>query len=439
MPVIRAMVPVRRDERTAWCFSFLTLFLILCGYYMIRPIRETLGVDIGAENLQWLFMATFAGMLLINPLFAGLASRWSGQIIVPGIYLTFTLSMLLFGLLLSRPGSSMIIASAFYIWVSIFNYLMVSVFWSVLADRFTSEQSKRLFGSVAAGGTLGALCGPLITSLFIGRTGIPGVLFLSASFFFLVTISSVMLVASVHKVSKEQEPDHPARQSQLQSALGGSPWSGMGHTLTSSYLRTIGIYMMLGSAVGSMIYMQQNRIVDELIPREDRPTFFARTDLAVNFLALFTELFLAGPMFSRMGLRFPLTALPLIGIIGIPVLAASPTPFTVAALLILRRAAEYALAKPAREVLFTVVTREQKYKSKNFIDTVLARAGDTLGVWTPNALIWLTGQNAFSPLLLAFAAIPPGIAFAAAGIWLAKEQNRRAAAGNVPPEVHESG
>jgi ATP:ADP antiporter, AAA family len=421
--MIQSVVRIERREWGTWAVAFTMLFLLLCGYYMIRPIRETLGVQIGSKYFHWLFTATFLSMLAVNPVFGALAARWSRRFLVPMVYGLFLVTLFVFALLMRGNSTSFWLAAVFYVWVSVFNYIAVSLFWSVMTDLFSVDQGKRLFGAISAGGTLGALCGPLITDRFVGRIGASGILALSAVVFALVTLCAVWLSGTKRLVADASESNDPKDSGSI--ALGGSPWAGMAQTFASPYLLAIGIYMLLGSSLGSMIYTEQGRIVETQIAIEDRPQFFARTDFAVNSIALVLELLVAGPLFFYAGLRLPMLALPLIGLIGVPLLGASPTAITVAALLVMRRATEYAIAKPAREVLFTVVTREQKYKAKNFIDTVLARGGDAIGAWAPAALFSLLSPLGFGSSNMLYASIPFGIVFGAIGWWLASEQRRK--------------
>lgn len=413
-----SIVPVERGELAAVTLAFVQLFLVLCGYYLIRPIREALGAEIGAGKTHWLFTATFLSMLLVNPIFNALASRWSRQFLIPVTYTSFVVMMFVFAFLLRTSERPLLLSATFYVWVSVFNYIAVSVFWSVLADLFTIDQGKRLFGAVSAGGTLGALCGPLLVDRWIGRLGFSGMLNLAAIMFCFVTVVA-MILTRLQVNAANSSP----RNSTSNQPLGGSAWAGMVQTLTSPYLLAIGIYMLLGSLIGSMIYVEQTRIVGQQVPTLDRPQFFARIDLAVNLLALGFELLVAGPLFSIAGLRIPLIALPVIGMVGIPLISMYPSAMLVAGVMVLRRSTEYAIAKPAREVLFTVVSREQKYKSKNFIDTVLARGGDAIGAWVTTLVVAKSGPQTS----LLTTSIMVGLVFLGIGWWLVSEQRRRTA------------
>jgi ATP:ADP antiporter, AAA family len=461
----RSFIRIERHEWLAAGLAFLTLFLILCGYYLIRPIRETVATEIGPDSLRWLFLATFLSMLIINPFFGTVASFWSRRTLVPLTYAICVGTMLLFAYLLQGTTHSIWLSSVFYVWVSVFNYIAVSLFWSVMTDLFTVEQGKRLFGALSAGGTIGALLGPLLADRLIASLDTAGLMLLAALFYLLVTGCAALLTRLETSSDTDHEPENPtsgppagsspqpeltehtthpagtakdsrepvvhsehtsaADKSRERVPLGGSPWAGMGQTFASRYLLAIGLYTLVGSSLGSMIYVEQTRIVKDQISAGERTQYFARADLAANLCALVLELCVAGPLFSRVGLRLPLTALPLIGLLGIPLVSISHSPLAVGALLVLRRATEYAIAKPAREVLFTVVTQEQKYKSKNFIDTVMARGGDTLGVWLTSLSAWLVSQPGGSLMPVILVSIPAGLLFAGLGWWLAREQTRR--------------
>lgn len=406
------------------------LFVVLCSYYMIRPIRETLAAGLPSEYLSWLFTATFVAMLVINPLFGWVASHFSRRKFVPAVYWFFIANLIVFAFVLHRFSGTMA-SAAFYVWISVFNYIAVSLFWSFMADVYTNEQSRRLFGYISTGGTLGAIAGPILSYLLVERLGISWMLVASAGCFCLVPLClCLMNRCSTQKPSGRAVPAVKAIELER---LGGSMWAGFSKTFSSQYLLGIGIYMLLGSLLGSLIYVEQARLVRDQIPTATaRAQFFSRADLAVNVLALILELFVARPMFARGGLTWPLLTLPLIGLVGVPLMQATHIIDLVAVLLVVRRACEYALVKPAREVLFTVVSREDKYKAKNFIDTVLARGGDTLGSWIPKLA---DGMN-MRPGQFWEASVPIAALFGLLGYWLARRQDDlRTPEENAKPDV----
>jgi ATP:ADP antiporter, AAA family len=310
----------------------------------------------------------------------------------------------------------------FFVWVSVFNLFVVSVFWSFMADIFSNDQAKRLFGVVAAGGSAGAIAGPLLTAVSVEALGIPNLLLVSAG----LLLATVVCIQQLAQWAKR----HGVKQEQAGVAMGGEVWDGLRLTFSSSYLLTIAWYILMLTLLATFLYLQQQDIVARVIPNSnERTQLFARIDLAVNVLTLLIEIFLTGRLVGGLGVGKLLMLLPLLNLIGYCALAFSPTLAVLIVFQALRRAVEYAIARPVREILFTVVGRLQKYKAKNFIDTVVSRGGDALGGWFTDTLRAL-GAGIFH---IAAFAIPFAMIAAFMGYALGRrqemlrEQNERAA------------
>lgn len=404
----------------------LGLGVLLFSYFLVRPIREVQGSHFDPARLNILFICTFLSLLLITP-FWGLLVRVSPRQWLPVVLFSVVSgSLLLFSRLLRQPKPSEWVSLTFYVWVSVFNYMIVSLYWSVMVDSFSQTVSRRTFGVIAAGGSTGAMLGPLAASLLAERMSASATLLLSAGLFVFVPVILLMIPRR-----NDTERDH---QASLPKPLEDqSIFSGLMETMNTPYLLAIAGYMLMGSVLGSLLYVHQTHSIRGSISDETvRRQFFANTDLATNGLTLVLELVVSAPLLSWGGLRWSLLLLPVIGVLAAPWLTLWPSVGAVATILIVRRAVEYGLAKPSRELLFTVVTRDQKYKAKNFIDTVVARAGDSIGSSVSRVV---TGFS-FPPIYTLWMGVPISIGFGVLGIWLARQHHLRSSvAESVPSSV----
>jgi AAA family ATP:ADP antiporter len=413
--LLRRAVDVREDEVRALLWSFAYFFCLLCSYYILRPLREEMGVAGGVRNLQWLFTGTFVAMLLAAPLFGALVSRFPRRRIVPLLYRFFIVNILIFYLLLKSGGDGVYVARAFFIWVSVFNLFVVSVFWSFMADLFRSEQGKRLFGFIAAGGTAGAILGPSITIFLAGPLGPVNLLLISAVFL----EGAVQCIHRLLRVSGARGDDSqsPARE----EAIGGSIFAGAVRVFRSPYLIGICLYIFLYTATSTFLYFQQAHIVkDAFDDPAQRVQVFGLMNLLVNVLTLTAQLFLTGRLMTRFGVAPALAFLPVVVALAFTGLAAAPVLPILIAAQVLRRASNFAISRPAREVLFTVVGREDKYKSKNFIDTVVYRGGDALTGWVYAGL----GAAGLGLSAIAVVTVPIAAIWAGLALLLGKKQER---------------
>jgi len=417
--MLQRMVAVEADEVRPMLLSALYFFLIMAGYFIIRPLRDEMGIAGGVRNLPWLFTGTLVGMLAVHPIYAAMVSRLPRRRFIPLSYNLFAGCMLVFfGLLTTLPEVQLIwVGRAFYIWTSVFNLFVVSIFWSVMADVFSPGQGARLFGFIAVGGTAGAIVGSSITAALAEQIA-PRFLLLAS----IALVEAAVLIALVLLRGPTDEhpenPDDPPRPDN-DEVIGGGVLTGIAAVVRSPYLLGIVGYMLLYTITATFLYFQQAEIVSDVIAeRGARTAFFARLDLAVNILTIVTQIFLTGRIVRFIGIALSLAWLPVVCIVGFFGLGFVPTLAVLAVFQVVRRASNYAVARPCREMLYTVLPRETKYKAKNFIDTFVYRAGDQVGAWSYAAMGWIgLGMTA-----IAFAAVPLAGAWMGIGLWLGKRQ-----------------
>jgi AAA family ATP:ADP antiporter len=411
---------IRREEVPALAWAFCYFFFLLCAYYVLRPVRDEMGIQGGLHNIQWLWTGTFVGMLIVTPLFGWITSRWPRRTFLPVVYLFFIANLVLFYFaMLSESLDKQWVAASFFIWLSVFNYFVVSVFWSFMTDIFDSTAAKRLFGAISAGGSIGAMTGPIITATLVKQVGIPNLLLISAA----LMGCAIVCVVGLGRWARNASQDSRNKDAD-EKAMGGSVLDGIRLAARSPYLLSICGYMFLLQALGTFFYLEQVRIMAETISSSaERTQLFAQLDLAVNTLTLFTQLFATGALLKRFGVVVCLSIVPALCIVTLGVTAIWPTLMVISIGTVLRRACEFAVGKPAREILFTVVSRAERYKSKNFIDTVVTRGADVVSTWSNSGMRGL-GLGASQ---IAVACIPLSIGMIAAGMYLGREQEKRAA------------
>ncbi len=373
----RRLVDVRGEEAPALAWSFAYGVALMWSYYMLRPIREEMGIRGGVERLHESFLATFLVMLLAVPAFSALMARVPRARAIPVVYRLVLGALLGFAALVWKGAEPALVARAFFVWVSVFNLFVVSVLWSYLADIFTSEQGKRLFGFVAGGLSAGAILGLLTTGLLVRPLGIPGLLLVSAALLEAAARCAGRLAGWARTGSAS------AREGE---ALGGSPFAGFTLVARSSYLLALAAHQVLITFTGTIVYLAQARLVAGLADSATRTQLFAAVDLATNLLTLGLQSLVTGRLLAGLGLGPALAVHPLLALAGLLALAAWPSLWLVTSLQALRRAVHHSFERPAREVLFTVVSREEKYKAKSFLDTVVYRGGDVLGSQAAAAL-----------------------------------------------------
>jgi len=416
--LLSKVVAVKPEEVRALALGFLYYFLILSSYYVIRPIRDGFGVAGGIENLATMYSGTLVVMLLANTVFSSLVVRFSRRRFIPIAYRFFIVNLLLFFVLLHLiPTQQIWVGRAFFIWTSVFNLFVLSVFWAFMVDVFNSEQGKRLFGFISVGGTLGAIVGAAITAALVQRIGTTNLLLVSA----LLVELSAQCVRWFPAPPKDATSTYSAKSEEV--PIGGGLWAGLAHNVRSPYLLGISGYMLLYSITSTLLYFQQAGIAKASFSgRAASTAFFAQVDLVVNILTILIQIFLTGKLLKWLGVGVTLAILPALSVIGFASVGLKPTLVMLVIFLTLRRATNFALARPARETLFTVVSREDKYKAKNFIDTIVYRTGDQIGAWTSTLLNSLT----LSLRQVSFLAAPLAVVWLIVSLGLGRRQAQKA-------------
>ncbi|MES1925644.1 MFS transporter [Salinisphaera sp. T31B1] len=394
----------------AWSFSY--FFCLLAGYYVLRPVRDEMGIQGGVDALAWVFSATFLLMLAVVPLFGWAVRRYSRRGLVVVSYGFFIVNLFGFFVLMRSEWAPVWTARAFFVWVSVFNLFVISLFWSVMNDVFDARQALRLFGLIAAGGSLGAIAGPGLTALLADRLGPVNLLPVSALFLIAATGSALAVMGS----------SRASRAAPSARSRGESVWAGALHVARSPYLLGICVFIIAYSSLSTFLYFEQAHIVEQAFADSARRTqIFAGMDLATNIITLALQFFATARLVAWFGLPLALALIPLAVAAGFGMLGLMPTLGVLVVFQVVRRAGNYAITKPAREMLFGVVSPEDKYKAKNFIDTVVYRGGDAASGWLYSGLAALgLGLSA-----LAFAAMPLALAWAGVGIALGRARRRR--------------
>ncbi len=416
------VVAVRPTEVRALLWSFAYFFFLLVAYYVLRPVRDEMGIAGGVRNLPWLFTATFVVMLAVVPVFGAMVARIPRRRFIPLVYHFFVANILIFWLLLTFKIAMTDTAKVFFVWISVFNLFAVSVFWSFMSDLFASEQGKRLFGFIAAGGSAGALLGPTIAVWLaepIGRAN----LLLIAALLLEFAVLCAMRLESAAQTLKAETPSSEAAVPR-EAALGGSWIAGLMMVARSPYLAGIALWVALLSLAGTFLYFQQASIVSALTDDPNKRTaIFAQIDLAVSLLTITVQFLATGKLIRRFGAGPAAAFLPLVFAGGFLMLALTPMLWVVIAFQALQRAANFAISNPAREVLFTVVSREEKYKAKYVIDNVVFRGGDAASGWLFHALRSLGMElNAIS-----LATVPVALGWLALALTLGRSHEKRTA------------
>ncbi|MCZ0934336.1 MAG: MFS transporter [Gemmatimonadetes bacterium] len=415
----------RPGEAGLVLLSALYFFFILSAYYVIRPIREEMAVAGGVENIPWLFTGTLTAMLLVHPIFAAVVSRWTRRRFVTLTYRFFMLNLLVYFVLLrvvTDGPAAVWIGRTFFVWISVFNLFVVSVFWSFMTDIFRERQSRRLFGLIGVGGTVGGIVGSAITAFLVGFLSpatllLFSVLLLEGAVACLKALDSRCAASPVADGSSADEAS--AGERSVDEVIGGSALEGIRRVLASPYLLGIGAFMLLFTIGSTFLYNIQADIVSRTFATgAERTSVFARIDLSVNILTLFTQLFLTGRILKWLGVRLALGILPVLSVLGFLALGAAPVFAVFVVFQVLRRAGNFALAVPTREVLYTVLPRRDKYKAKNFNDLFVYRAGDQIGVWSFAGLRALgLGSSA-----LALTMVPLAGLWLLTALWLGRKQ-----------------
>lgn len=415
---------LERTEHRPVAWSFVYFFCVLSAYYILRPVREAMAVASGPETIPWLFLGTFVTMLVATPIFGWIASRYPRRKFLPWVYLFFICTILIFWATFSsavdQQESYVWLGRVFFIWLSVFNLYVVSVFWSFMADIYTREQGRRLFGVITAGGSTGAVIGGIATNQIVEIIGFQS----------LFPISAALLGIAIYCISQLRgwvEHEHTNEITQTVASakpLGGNPFSGITSVFSSNYFAAIAIASMIASVLGTALYMFMAQLVETaIVDVNERTAFFSMMNNVQNVLAMVGQLFVVKHVVSRFGIGVSLSLLPIVSIAGFIILAFEPTLALVAILTVARRSLGFAFSKPTSDMLYSVVTPEEKYKAKNFIDTAIYRGGDLVGTWGVRS-VWGMGIAGISFLM-----VPLALAWAVVTIWLGRDYRRRAKQG----------
>ena len=413
---------VKPGETRALLWSFAYFFFLLAAYYVLRPVRDEMGLAGGIRNLPWLFTATFFVMLAAVPLFGAVVARVPRRRFIPLVYHFFAANILIFWLLLTFKVAMADTARVFFVWISVFNLFAVSVFWSFMADIYRSEQGKRLFGFIAAGGSAGALLGPLIAVTLAESLGRANLLLIALVLLEAAVFCAMRLETAATALKAGDDPAPQATGTPPETGLGGGWISGLMMVLRSPYLAGIALWVALLSVAGTFLYFQQLGIVAAISDDPNRRTaIFARIDLAVSLLTILVQFLATGRLIRRFGAGPAAAFLPLVFAAGFLALALTPMLWVVIAFQAMQRAANFAISNPAREVLFTVLGREEKYKAKYVIDNVVFRGGDAVSGWLYHALRGI----GMEPSSISLATVPVAAGWLALALLLGREHERR--------------
>jgi AAA family ATP:ADP antiporter len=406
---------VRPGEGRAVLWSAAYFFFLLSSYYVIRPLRDEMGLRGTDQTLTWLFMGTLAGTIVANPVFGALVARFPRRVFIPAVYHVLALNLLVFyGLLqVLPPDGRVAVARVFFVWASVFNLFAVSVFWGFMADLWRSADGKRLFGLIGVGGTAGAIAGSTIVAGLASAVG-PVHMLVAAALLLEAAVLCVRRLVTLFGATGPETPTETAGQGAM---------AGLRLLLTRPYLLGIAGFLFLYAQSSTFLYFEQARIVRAAFSDSGaRAAFFARIDLAVNGLALVTQLFFTGRIVRGAGVGASLAVLPLLTEGGFAALAALPATSVLMVVQVLRRAAEFALVRPTRELLYTVVGRDEKYTAKSLVDTFVYRGADAVGAWTDRLL----GVLAAGAWTLALAFLPLAAGWFAIAAWLGRKQRAMA-------------
>src|SRR6059058_4130630 len=412
--VLNKIVDVRADELRALWLGFLFFFVVLAGYYVIRPVRDNIGAQ-QFENLWWMFTVVLVAMIVANALFSMIVARMSRRRFIPIAYRFFILNLVIFYLLMrALPAAQQpLLARCFFVWVSVFNLFATTVFWAFMTDLFTPEQGKRLFGFIAVGGSLGGILGPIITASLVHRV--------TTGVFLLICAAMLEIAAQCVRFfpAEFRTQDRHDESANAEKPIGGGIWEGITHIYRSPYLFGLFLFILLYTLTSTWAYFQQAELTKAgFADRAARTAFFAKLDLSVNTLTLLLQIFLTGRLMKFLGVTVTLLFMPVLSLFGFAAMGLMPVLTVLAAFQIARRASTFAFMRPAREVLFTVLRREDKYKAKSFIDTFGYRCGDQIGAYSYKGLQALgLGLSGISYIAVAVVAAWCGL-----GVWVGRKQ-----------------
>jgi AAA family ATP:ADP antiporter len=412
---------IERDELVAVAWSFIYFFCIMSAYFMLRSVRETMAIVSGVQNIPWLFTGTFVLMMMATPVFGWVASRYPRRTFLPWVYYFFIANILIFFVVFTYAQNNNLsllwISRAFFVWLSVFNLFVVSVFWSFMADIYAKEQSRRLFGVISAGGSAGAIIGPIVTSILVIPIGFKNLLPISA----LLLLLGVYCVYRLrHWVRQRERDDASTNSVESERPIGGTAWAGLRFVMDERYFSAIAFALLCANFLGGAMYIHLAQMVSVTFDGTDRQTqVFAFMDAAINTLSFIGQLLIVKHSVKKLGIGWTLSLLPLLSIVGFVLLALNPTFAIIAGFQVLRRSLGFGLSKPTSDMLYSVVPPEAKYKAKNFIDTTVYRGWDVVSSWTVRSIgsLGLSG--------VALVCVPVAAIWMLIVRWIGREYQRR--------------
>lgn len=418
---VTQVLGIEPGEFVAVAWSFTYFFCILSSYYMLRSVREAMAIVSGVSNIPWLFTGTFVVMILVTPIFGWITSRYPRRTFLPWIYYFFIANILIFfgvfTYIQNQELDPVWTSRVFFVWLSVFNLFVVSVFWSFMADIYSRKQSRRLFGVITAGGSTGALIGPIFTSLLVTKIGFQNLLPLSAGLLLL----AVYCVTRLRRWVRQQKTETETEQATAQPAvIGGGAWAGAKLVFTTPYFGAIALALACANFLGGATYMYMAEMVSVTFEGTDRQTqVFAVMDAMINGLSFIGQLLIVKHAVRGIGIGGTLALLPIVSIVGFTLLAINPAFIIIAGLHVLRRSLGFGFTKPTTDMLYAVVSKEAKYKAKNFVDTAIYRAWDVVTTWTIRFIsgIGLSG--------IAMVCVPIAVIWSFVALWIGREYRRR--------------
>ncbi len=406
---------IEPEETRATLLSFLLVFLLMGSYYILRPVRDALASNWSDAEVSWLWTIMFFISAIAVSLYGTAISRIRFQRLVPSVYGLFATSFVLFYIGEHTLGNSTLLDKAFYLWVSLFSLFHISVFWSFMADTFSKPQATRLFGFIGAGASVGGIVGPATASLLVGDVGTDALLLIAST----MLVLALPLVGWLQRLKDTDLHNRSVALDTANLAIGGNPLAGFSEFLQSRYLLAIGLFLFLYTFISAFVYFELKNLLD-IYDEEARTRIWANMDLAVNSLTILVSVFATGRMARYLGISFTLASVPVLIGAGLLFLAAAPLVSVVVGLQIIRRAGNYAVSRPAREMLFTAVDRETRFKAKPVIDIVIYRGGDMLSAWAFTALTQVLGLGLAGVALVG--AVVAGF-WALIGVYLGRQFN----------------
>ncbi|OLB09508.1 MAG: hypothetical protein AUH10_14265 [Gammaproteobacteria bacterium 13_2_20CM_66_19] len=418
--LLRRLVVLQPGEAPALLASFATLLCMFASYTILRPVRDALGITSGLEKIPYLFWGVFIVMLVLQPLYGWLTSRFPRAVFLPWVYGFFIANLLGFYVWFRLGADRTWIARTYFVWVSVFNLFVVAAFWSLMADLFTREQAGRVFGFIWAGASTGGLIGPFVAHELAVPLGASNLLPISAA---LLAVSLVLMIAVIRLQRTQAAAVRVEEPPQADAALGGSLWAAFGQVVRSPYLLGIALFVLLMTWVSTFLYLEQQAFVAKAFATADERTrFFGGIDFWVQAASLLMQLLFFGRLFKWVGLRAMLVSVPVIMTAGYALVALAPGFMVLVVVYAVRRVGDYALTRPCRDALFTVVSREEKYKAKSLIDTFVYRGGDAL---SGSLYKELTGSFGAGPAAIGWLGAAISALWSVLALALGKAQEQR--------------